>query len=364
MNPAWYASYFVKILGFKAFRAMGFPGMMPSNVAYSVTNCCNSRCRTCNIWKKYQEKPALAKDELTTDEWIKTWKSVGKTDFVIFTGGEPFLRRDSLELLKGVYDFNHPSIMNICSNGLLPQRIGRDLEEFLKYIGKNVDLTLNMSIDGIGPDHDHVRGVNGNWKKLLETIKVAKKLRDKYGYPNIGLHTVVSKWNYSKVPQIYDYVVKNLMPDTYIMEPAELRNELGTMSTDILPSRDKLAKVFRVYSSGKNVTKITKMIREIYIEKYIKGSGLPCYASFNHTQITANGNVWPCCILADEMKLGNVRDVGFDFRKVWFSERANEVREKIKGRKIPECDGCYLAVVANTSIPQNMMLTAKHMLSR
>jgi radical SAM protein with 4Fe4S-binding SPASM domain len=362
MNLPDYLSYLGKILGHKGFRAFGFPRMMPTSCAYSVTNMCNSKCRTCNIWRKYKKSPGLAKQELTTEEWLKTWKSIGKTTFCVWTGGEPFLRNDAYELLKGVYEYNRPKILTICTNASMPKRIEEALGKFLPETSGDTDITVNISIDGIGRKHDEIRRLPGNWKRMLETVKAIRRLQKKHGYPNLCFHTVVSKWNVNEISHIYDYVVNKLKPDVYIMEPAELRYEMDTIGTDIMPSKEELSRVFRVYSSKKNVTRLTNIIRKIYIDKYIKGEGLPCYAAFNHVQVTANGNVWPCCILADTKALGSLREVDFDFRKIWFSKRADEIRKKVKERAFPQCKNCYLAVVANTSIPQNMLLTALYML--
>ncbi len=362
MNIKDYINYGMKILGYKAFRAFGFPHMTPSNSVFSVTNMCNSRCKTCHIWEKYRKDPSLAKKEMTTEQWLKTWKTMGPSTFCVFTGGEPFLRKDAYELLMGIQKYKKPRILTICTNGLLPKRVEEVLTKFLENKNKNIDLTVNLSLDHIGKKHDEIRGVPGNWEKLLETARVIKKLQKKYGHPNLCFHTVVSKWNVKDVPEIYNYVVNELKPDIYIMEPSELRYELETIGTDILPRKEDLAKVFRVYSSKKNVTKITNLVRKIYIDKYIKGNGLPCYAAFNHTQITTNGNVWVCCMLADSEPLGNLNDVDFDFRKIWFSKRAKMLRKKVKKRAFSTCKGCYLAVAANTSIPQNIFLTAKYAL--
>ena len=336
--------------------------MNPSNAVFSVTNFCNSRCRTCNIWEKYRKNPKLAKEEMTTEQWLKTWKSMGPSTFCVFTGGEPFLRKDAYELLMGINKYKKPKILTICTNGTLPKRIYEVLDKFIPKMNKEIDLTINISLDHIKKKHDEIRGISGNWEKLLETIKVVKKLQKKYKYPNLCFHTVVSKWNVSDIPEIYDYVIKELKPDVYIMEPSELRFELGTIGTDILPDKDKLSKVFRVYSTNKNITFLTNVVRQIYIDKYIKGHGLPCYATFNHTQVTTNGNVWACCMMADKEPLGNLHDVDFDFKKVWFSKRANKIRKKVKAKALPTCKGCYLAVAANTSIPQNLLLTAKYVI--
>src|SRR3989344_3832131 len=360
MTPINYIQYAFQIFGFKSFRAFGFPKMMPSNSVFSVTNLCNSRCRTCNIWEKYKKNPELAKKEMTTEQWIETWRTMGPSTFCVFTGGEPFLRKDAFELLIGLQKYKKPKILTICTNGTLPRRVEDVLNKFIPLMNKDIDLTINISLDHIKEKHDEIRGIPGNWDKLMETVEVVRKLQKKYNYPNLCFHTVVSKWNVNDIPEIYDYVVKELKPDVYIMEPSELRFELGTIGTDILPEKEKLGKVFRVYSTNKNVTFLTNIVRQVYIDYYIKGTGLPCYAAFNHTQITTNGNVWTCCMMADKEPLGNLHDVNFDFKKIWFSKRAEEIRRKVKNRELPTCKGCYLAVAANTSIPQNLFLTGKY----
>lgn len=354
-----YFSYFFKILGYKSFRRFGWPKMMPSNAVFSVTNLCNSRCQTCYIWEKYQQNPDLAKSELTTDQWLKVWKSMGKITFCVWTGGEPFLRPDALKLLQGLYQYCQPEILVICHNGSMPNRYKKIMDEFLSQDIKS-DVIMNLSLDGIGKDHDEIRGMEGNWQKLVETIKITKDLQKKYKNLNLGIHTVVSKWNYQKVPQIYDYVVNNFKPDSFKMEPSELRFELGTMKTDILPKKKDLSEVIRSFSTQRNTTKLIDLVRRIYIDKYIKGDGLPCYASFNHVQLTTNGNVWICCMMADNYPMGNLHNVEYDFRKIWFSGRAQEIRKLVKAKKLENCPGCYLAVAANTSIPQNLFLTFRY----
>ncbi len=43
------------------------PGM-PMNLTFSVTNRCQSRCKTCKIWELYQKSPDKQREELTLDE--------------------------------------------------------------------------------------------------------------------------------------------------------------------------------------------------------------------------------------------------------------------------------------------------------
>ena len=58
-----------------------------------------------------------------------------------------------------------------------------------------------------------------------------------------------------------------------------------------------------------------------------------------------------CCIKAQP--IGSLREVAYDFRKVWFSDKADKIRESIKKG---ECH-CPLANAAYT----NMLLNPKSM---
>ncbi len=52
-----------------AFRAFGWPQVKPFSVVVSVSFRCNSKCRTCDIWRK-------PNDDLSVDEWersLRTW---------------------------------------------------------------------------------------------------------------------------------------------------------------------------------------------------------------------------------------------------------------------------------------------------
>ena len=66
----------------------------PINVTFSVTNLCNSKCRTCSIWKVYPEHRIQLQEELTLEEIEKVFQTIGTIYFFNISGGEPFLRKD------------------------------------------------------------------------------------------------------------------------------------------------------------------------------------------------------------------------------------------------------------------------------
>src|SRR5262249_44458967 len=71
---------------------------------------------------------------------------------------------------------------------------------------------------------------------------------------------------------------------------------------------------------------------------------LPCYAGLASAQIAPNGDVWTCCTRAESM--GNLRETGYDFVKVWTSRRGDELRGSIRRG---ECF-CPLANAAYSSM--------------
>src|SRR3989344_6855666 len=65
-------------------------------IILSLTARCNSRCKTCNIWK------INYKDQLSLDELRKFAENpiLKQVRFLVLTGGEPFLREDIDEIVN------------------------------------------------------------------------------------------------------------------------------------------------------------------------------------------------------------------------------------------------------------------------
>jgi MoaA/NifB/PqqE/SkfB family radical SAM enzyme len=212
---------------------------------------------------------------------------------------------------------------------------------------------INLSLDGIAEEHDRIRGVEGNFERAVETYRGLRALKA----PNltVGVHTVISVHNVERVPDIYEYVVRELQPDSFITEIAEERVELETMGAGITPPLEAyagavdflIARIKEQEYSG--ISRITQSFRVRYYElvkRYLaEGSQpIPCYSGVASAQIAPDGDVWFCCIKADPV--GNLRDAGYDFGKVWFSEKADVERRKVRAG---ECS-CPLANAAYTNM--------------
>ena len=328
------------ILRYKLSRYGVLKVPKPLTVTYSVTNVCNSRCKTCNIWKHFKKGK---EKELSLDEIEKIFKSIGQVFFFNISGGEPFLRNDLVDITELACKYLKPTVIHSPTNAIKPELVEKGMSNILKMMREkgydHIKFTIKPSFDGVGKRHDEIRGVKGNFKSVLETLKRLKKLQKKYSNLDIGLGTVVSKFNHKEVKEVAEYV-KTLDVDSYINEIAEERSELVTIDTGITPSPEEYkeaVEVFKGVQLKKGLSKVTQAFRLVYYD-YVyrimkeKRQVIPCYAGWTNAHISAYGGIWPCCILGYGKEMGNLREVDYDFYKVWNSKKAKEVRKYIQDR--------------------------------
>jgi len=309
----------------------------------SVTNSCNSRCKTCNIWKLYADNPQLKERELKLQEFENIFESLGHS-VVWFTlsGGEPFLRPDLVNICKSLYEYCEPKILSIPTNGLLSNLIVDKTKEIVDVF-QGASVMVNVSLDGLGNFHDEIRGIPKNFEKAVLTYKQLRDLSSEFGNLDVGVHSVVSKYNVDRLLDVYNYVKAELDPDSYICEIAEQRSELFNLKEDIAPDISSYENTIRKlreelkedYFNERGVPRLIQAFRLEYYNLVVeelkqRKQVIPCYAGFASCQISSYGDVWPCCILAYEASMGNLRDVDFNFKKIWRSPRAEEVRKGIK----------------------------------
>jgi MoaA/NifB/PqqE/SkfB family radical SAM enzyme len=333
---------FGRIVGYKMFRSLGWPRMLPLNLTVGLTYRCNSKCKTCNIWRRESS------NELSAGEFDEVFRKIGGAYWFTLSGGEPFLRNDIVEICRSVHDNCKPGIINIPTNGLLCDVIPGRVKEILE-VCPDSQIVVNVSMDGIGEQHDEIRGVRGNFERAMKTYEALRSLNSKNF--ELGIHTVISAFNVHEIPQIYEQL-KGLKPDSYITEIAEERVELGTVGEKITPSLEDYSKAIDYLSERikkeewKGISKLTQSFRLEYyklVKRTLKEKRqvISCYAGFASAQIAPDGDVWSCCIRAEP--LGNLRDVNYDFKKVWFSEKADKIRKSIKAGDCycPLANACY-----------------------
>lgn len=351
-----------RLARYRASRNTDSFAMMPMNVTCSVTNLCNSRCKTCFIWKLYRERPSLKERELKLWEFERIFKSLGTSVvYLTFSGGEPFLRKDLSDICISAYEQCRPRVVTIPTNALLPNIIESELRRILRTCETTV-FTVNLSLDGVGRKHDEIRGVRRNFASFMDTFGRLSRLKEEFRNLIVGVHSVLSVYSLDSALEVYEFA-RRLGPDSYIMEVAEERAELFNQESGVTPPPEDLA---RVLNKVRERIKRDYLARDGLLGRFIQASRLayydvvprilekkrqiyPCYAGFASCQITPHGDVWPCCILGYDKPMGNLRDDGYDFRKIWLSQKAEEVRKFVRsgGCSCPLANASYTSMLCS-----------------
>ncbi len=377
MNPKIYLLQLLpKTINYRFVRKALIKPANPITLTFSVTNMCQSRCKTCKIWELYLKHPEKRKEELTLNEIEKIFESMGHIYFFNISGGEPFLRQDLPKIVELACKYLTPAIIHIPTNALMPKCIEKTTKEILGIIDtfrSNAPLTVKPSIDGIGELHDEIRGVKGNFDKLMETIERLLRVQRENKRLHVELGTVVSNFNVDHLDEIEDYV-HSLGVESYRNEIAEQRTEFYNIDDPITPSAETYEKLIRRFSnkikentnSKRKLARITEAMRLVYYELVPKilreqRQVIPCYAGISNVHINFDGEVWPCCVLGYDKPMGNLRDSNYDFHKILNSDQAREVKEYIKNKNCvcPLANQWYSNILCNF---RQLAKVAKNML--
>lgn len=166
-------------------------------VVWNVTRKCNLKCIHCYA----QADDKDFEGELSTEEGKRLIDDLAefKTPVILFSGGEPLVRKDLPELAE--YAVSKGLRAVISTNGTL---IDMDMAKKLKEIGLSY---VGISIDGTEETNDRFRGQQGAFKKALEGVHNCMKAGIK-----VGLRFTINKSNFQEIPAIFDLLEEEGIP--------------------------------------------------------------------------------------------------------------------------------------------------------
>jgi MoaA/NifB/PqqE/SkfB family radical SAM enzyme len=303
-------------------------------VVVSVSFRCNSKCRTCDVWRK-------PNDDLSVEEWEQVFAHLGRAPFYMtFTGGEPFLRPDLDDLVISAYRHCRPEVITIPTNGMLTERVVEKVARICRECATS-SIGINLSLDGVGDEHDDIRGVEGNWQLSLQTWQRLKELQRQHKNLVLTVHTVISRFNAHRFRAIQEGL-QFLEPDSYITEVAEERVELDTVGWGITPLPQEYDAIADFLSQqakqapAKGIARFTQAFRAQYYQLakrvlHERDQVIPCYAGWASAHIAPNGDLWSCCIRAEQV--GNLRQSGYDLMPLWKGQAMAQLRDSIKRKE-------------------------------
>ena len=321
-----------------------------------VTRRCNLHCQMCVFinWFRNTPVPLQREGELTTEEWFRVIDQVRRFSLVTFTGGEPFMRDDFLELLARA---SAKTRTHVISNAVLmtEDRAKRLVELAPRKIGGVGFNFAGVSIEGPAEVHDAIRGMPGAFKRSTENVKRLLELRDSAGKkcPMIHMTSVIQDANLDTLAE---------MPRIASEAGADVLNltlELRTLTTEGLGAVDPASyEMSQVEFPHANPERVAKALRETraaaakvgielrtpdmpddVIVQYYSGKmdlrNFHCPGIWTEIIVSAKGDVWPPCWL---MKAGNVREK--DLKEIWNGPEFRAFRRKIRNGLCAPCLGC------------------------
>jgi MoaA/NifB/PqqE/SkfB family radical SAM enzyme len=307
----------------------------PIQLILFITDRCNARCGHCFNWRALNQ----GDDGLELDELDELSKDLGHLMTFGVSGGEPFLRSDLAQVYGLFSEKNQLNDITIPTNALTPVRTARMVREMVRQAHGN-RISIQLSLDGLGELHDRIRGVPGNFNKLQDTYRELLKVKAEFpdNPPLIKVGTVICNWNVETIPELIDWVRKEMPEIDFhnfeIMRGTGLVDQLGSPTIEQLErTKPYIFDAWDKYSfyGGKYpidswiAVGLKRFIFTMYIEMLRQEKQLiPCYAGETSAVVDAKGNVYFC-----EMRetIGNLREQ--PLHEMWNSDLANSIRESI-----------------------------------
>ncbi len=284
-----------------------------------VTSKCNFFCKTCFFHKNLNKE-----NDLSLEEFKKISDNLGFISVLLLSGGEPFLRKDLTEICGVFIENNRVDTLSIPTNGYLSKEIAAVAEKLAVRFPKTV-ISINPSLDGMEQCHDTIRGVQGSFSQVIDTIKELENIKKRCKNIQIVVNSVINKDNIGSLKELAVYLLQfNLDYHAFEIMRGDKRDE-ALRFANLAEIRDlhKIAIENRKRWIKHIFEKIIVIgsIKYLYKikERSLSGRKWPmsCAAGKSILVIYPNGDTSLC-----ELKkpIANLRDHNYDIKNLMVSE--------------------------------------------
>jgi MoaA/NifB/PqqE/SkfB family radical SAM enzyme len=304
-----------------------------------VTNRCNAKCSFC-LNRYYQSSPGLFATELSVEEYERIATHLPGLVLLNLSGGEPYLRSDLAEIAEAFIRRAGVRLISSPTNGSFP-------DQTVEFAGKvladhkGVLLKVGISIDGIGEQHEEIRGIPGGYDKALETARRLKELKKKHANLMVYSVTTVSAANVRSLDAVMDELASLSLFDGLLFTLVRGHGaEMRLSKEEFALYQQASARLLR----EKNESSLLKdrffkaIIKAMSAE--IEGSYLRrrntfvCRAGDKLINITEQGELCICELL-ENSSLGNLRVYDYDVGKIL---HLPATRDRLKKLRQQGCD--------------------------
>ena len=334
----------------------------PLQAFFDVTYRCNLRCNMCHSLSLIRGSQTFdsKRKELTSGQINKIIHQLPRNTLITFTGGEPFLREDMIDILS---ESCKSYKCHIITNGtLINQKTANSMVELRTRSLMTPGLMMvGFSIEGPEKIHDEIVAKKGSFQKAITAITLLQSQKKELHspYPMIHLTTVITSRNASHLKYIYS-LAKDLeldycnlvLENTFEFARNQQINNFSTLyqspphpaKIDPEPLRsqlDQLEGLASLNSSPKIRFSPVKINHQEIAKHFSMGlnpKDYRCFAPWVKIGFSAFGDVY-CC---PHIKIGNTLENNYD--TLWNSIPYKTFRKKLKKEKhFPRCPGCCLS---------------------
>jgi MoaA/NifB/PqqE/SkfB family radical SAM enzyme len=313
------------------------------------------------------------KGDLSWDEIVKLSANTPPFTDLWFSGGEPTLRRELPEIIDLFVRKNGVSYVNLPTNGLKPNRIYEVAEHCLSH-NRELELHINIALDGLRESHDFMRGVPGNFERALESARLLRRLKRPFGLRLIvNINTVITRDNLDEILPLAALIRAEKIADGHYFNLIRGNaKDPGLKSVE----REKLRKIYRRlpeiqwgYAEGMfdDRNRLLKWIKKaVYVgtltfhhrtqfQNLDRATRwpMPCTAGETSAVIDFDGRIRACEL---RKPIGNLRDFDMNLNVFWETPARQQEPSQIA------CDQCWCSHVC--FIHDSMRYSYRTMLSQ
>jgi radical SAM protein with 4Fe4S-binding SPASM domain len=262
----------------------------PKSVYIHPTFKCNLKCIYCYNAKERKEQ---GDSELTTDEWFSIMDQVKDLggEQIVFTGGEPLLRKDIFEL--GKFANSIGLTCSLLTNAMLIS------EKNIKDVTATF-VSVRLSLDSHIEAHNDFHRGKGTYQRTMNAIKLLHEQKHPW-----SITAVVTKHNVDDIPGLYKFLLEefesvDISPNLYIPTSPDHVDFIPKME-DYFESMYRANEVVEDYYGEDRLA--------ILSFHGIPGRQFHCGAGAGEVSLGPDGSVYPCQALQkDEFMAGNIKD--------------------------------------------------------
>lgn len=292
---------------------------------WECTTRCNLNCLHCG---SDCAKNSLHKDMPLNDflKAIDTIENPAQNFTVVFTGGEPLLRKD-LELC-GKEIRKRGMKWSMVSNGHL-----FDKQRYNSLLNAGLG-ALTISLDGLEKSHNWLRNNNSSFEKVTNAIEIAANSKRL----NFDIVTCVNQKNINELEEIRDFLIEKKVKTwrLFTIIPIGRAKE----NSELLLTDNQFVSLMDFIANSRKSKEIDiKFSCEGYVGKYeekVRDSYFFCRAGINIGSILIDGSICACPNIDRDFSQGNIYED--NFYEVW--QNKFEVFRDRNWTKIGKCKTC------------------------